>query len=87
MLIYTKDGQKVRVDKIGERPRFKSGAFGRTWQWGTCWIDEKDYRYTYDNTWGTHWYFELNGKWYKVSIFNQYEPHYNMRFFSKKLGD
>ena len=88
MIIYTKDQMKVNATKCTSRPKFNY-HFGRTWQWGTVFIDGKDYRYTYDNTWGSYWYFEYNNQWYKVHIWDKtgYEPHYKMQFFTISKGE
>lgn len=83
MKIYNKNNVEVRAIKVC-KPRF-SKHFGRTWQWGTMTIDELETQYTYDNTWGSWWYFHWYGQWYKVNIFEQYEPHWNMKFTTQRL--
>lgn len=84
MILYDPDQTKVIATKLARRPRF---AFhrGRTWQWGNSLkINGKLCNYTYDNSWGSYWYFEYNRQWYKVHMWDKrkkgYGPFYEMEF-------
>ena len=79
MIIFDKQNKKVKAQKVYKRPRFNS-RFGKTWQWGTMVLNGKDVNYTYDNTWGSWWYFCFENVWYKANILESYEPHWRMEF-------
>lgn len=85
MKIYdVQENREVNAQKVYKTPRFNS-RFGKTWQWGTMILDGEETSYTYDNTWGSYWYFRRNLVWYKVSILNGYEPHWRMAFVTTKI--
>lgn len=85
LLLKDDNGYVVKATPLKQRPGFKQGVFGRTWQWGSnMTINGKLCNWVFDNTWGTWWYFEYKGTWYKVHMWDArlggYEPFYDMKF-------
>lgn len=77
--LYDTDNTEVKAQKVHKTPRFNAHR-GRTWQWGKILIDGQECDKTFDNSWGEYWYFKYKGEWYKVNIFEQYEPGYRDKF-------
>lgn len=71
MKLYDKAG-KVYIAHAEKRPQFRSGVFGRTWDYETKTIDGTKVQMMWDTTWGNWYHFFWNGRHYRLRIFVTY---------------
>jgi hypothetical protein len=55
-----------------KRPAFRSGCFGRTWDYASKKIDGVEVEMLVDTTWGNWYHFEFNGRWYRMRLYETY---------------
>lgn len=86
MKLYDEQGNKYLAMKC-KRPKFKE-CFGRTWDSERKFIDNKEYDFILDTTWGGAFYFVIEGQWYRFSLIQGDSVTYDIKeFFTKKGGE
>ena len=70
MILYINN---IKVPAIScKRPRFNNGHRGRTWDYGSIYIDDVEYNAHLDTTWGRCIYIQYgpNLKWYRINMWS-----------------
>lgn len=83
MKLYTPNNQVTTAYKT-KKPKF-AHCFGRTWDLFRITIDEKEYEFWADTTWGFNYYFLYkDNRWYKLHLLNPININDVKRFFTKR---
>ena len=85
MKLYDNKGNSYNASKV-RRPKMKSSMHrGRSWDSEFRTLDGKQWELWLDTTWGTAFYFAVDGQWYRLPFYTS--PRWASKTDAYKVAD